>query len=83
MRCTNLRKPRVPWKADGPVAFAPGNSPSVATLQDVVNEQAKGWKALWDTRSGSPAPDFRGHIDNEAPLRRMPPAQIKEAAEHF
>ena len=34
-------KPRVPWKADGAVSFA-GVAPSVATLQDVVNGQAKG-----------------------------------------
>ena len=75
-------KPRVPWKADGAVSFA-GVAPSVATLQDVVNAQAKGWEALWDTRKGSSAPDLSNHLDNEPPLRRLSATQIRAAAGSF
>ena len=78
----NFTKPRVPWKADGVVSFA-GVAPSVATMQDVVNAQAKGWEALWNTRKGSSAPDLSSHLDNEPPLRRLSAAQIRGAAGNF
>ena len=55
----------------------------MATLRDVVNAQAKGWEALWDTRKGSSAPDLSNHLDNEPPLRRLSAAQIRAAAGNF
>ena len=75
-------KPRTPWKPDGSVSFS-GVDPSVATLQSVVDNEAKKWEALWQTRNEASAPDFSNHIANEPSLGRLTPAQIREAARHF
>ena len=75
-------KPRVPWKPDGSVSFS-AVDPSVATLQSVVNSEAKKWETLWQTRKEAKAPDFSNHVDNEPPLGRLSPAQIRDAARHF
>ena len=75
-------KPRTQWKPDGSVSFS-GVDPSVATLQSVVDNEAKKWETLWHTRKEASAPDFSRHIGNEPPLGRLTPAQIREAAKHF
>ena len=75
-------KPRTPWKPDGSVSFS-GVEPSVATLQSVVDNEAKKWEALWATRKEASAPDFSNFIDNEPSLGRLKPFQIREAATHF
>jgi hypothetical protein len=75
-------KPRTQWKPDGSVSFS-GVDPSVATLQSVVDNEAKKWETLWHTRKEASAPDFSRHIENEPPLGRLTPAQIREAAKHF
>ena len=61
-------KPRTPWRPDGSVSFS-GVDPSVATLQTVVDNEAKKWETLWHTQKEASAPDFSNYIDNEPPLR--------------
>ena len=57
--------------------------PSAAILQCVVDNEAKKWGELLQTRTEACAPDFCNHIANEPSLGRLTPAQIREAAKHF